>query len=151
MLANKLRGIALVAGLLGLAMGLLAVMPGRLVMYTGWHWASPVERHEFAIVSCGGLVGALQAAALVVLAFRLWRQPSAARAWPFVVMAPLLALFVHLIDLVVWHNYALSPTATGRVYDALALAELAIAVVVLPLAFWLARKSGDAPEARALR
>jgi hypothetical protein len=150
-LASKLRGIAILAGLLGLAMAILAVMPGRLVMYTGYHWASPVDHHEFAIVSAGGLVGALHAAALVVLAFRLWRQPSAARAWPFIVMAPLLQLFVRIIDLILWHNYALSPTLTGRVYDAIAVAELAIAIVVLPLALWLARKSSDAPEARALR
>lgn len=149
MLASKLRGIATIAGLLGLAMIFVACMPGRLVMRTTLHWFSH-DTYDFSTVSAGGLTGALHGAALVVLAFRLWRKPVADRAWSFIVIGAVLAIVTRAIDYLVWAAYRTSLTVTGRIYEAIGLAELAIAVVVLPLALWLARRSSDAPQMRVL-
>jgi hypothetical protein len=147
---GKLRGIAIIAGFLGLATSVLAVFPGRLVMYRGFRLFADDYVHDFSTVSAGGLTGALHGAALAVLAFQLWRRPSGERAWSFIVLAPVLYLVTRLIDAFVWRGYATWPTMTGRIYDGLQLAEIAIAVVVLPLALWLGRRASDAPVARVV-
>jgi hypothetical protein len=148
-LARKLRGIAIIAGLIALAIVFLAVMPGRLVMRSTLHWTTP-DTYEFSIVSAGGLTGALHGAAIAVLAFRLWRRPTVERAWVFIGLVPMLALVTRFIDYLVWSSYRTSLTLTGQVYSWLDLVEVAIAIVVLPLALWLARRTGDVPQARVL-
>jgi hypothetical protein len=148
--SGKLRGIAMIAGLLAVGMGAVAVMPGRLVMYRGFRLFADDYVHDFSTISAGGLIGALHAAALAVLAFRLWHKPTTERAWWFVVAAPVLELLVRVIDAVIWRGYARWPNVTGRIYDGLVLTELAIAIVVLPLALYLGRRTGDAPQARVV-
>ena len=126
-----------------------AVMPGRLVMRSTLNWTS-TDTYDFSMVSAGGLVGALHGAAIVVLAFRLWRKPVLERAWVFIALVSMLELLTRLIDYLVWSQYRTTLTLTGRLYNGLELVEVAIAIVVLPLALWLARRTGEVPEARAL-
>ncbi|HEY5944119.1 MAG TPA: hypothetical protein VIV40_01450 [Kofleriaceae bacterium] len=151
MLATKLRGIALIAGIVAVVMAIVSCMPGRLVMHTpAFGWLDPVPSREFSIVSAGGVIGVLHACALFVLAARLWRKPCVDRAWLYVFMAAFLGIADRAIDYVRWFRFSTTLTEAGRLFHGLELMQLAIAVVVLPLALMLASRDNDVPPARAL-
>jgi hypothetical protein len=102
------------------------------------------------VVAAGGIVGLLHAVVLFMMAARLWRTPSAERAWQYVVIAGLTELLDRSIDFVAWGRFATTLNAVGQLHRGLELAQLAIAVVVLPLVLLLARGTESVPKARLL-
>jgi hypothetical protein len=146
-LGTKLRGIAILGGLLALASGIASWMPGRVVMRAAWFSA---ERYSISVERAGGVVGVVHALVLLALAVRLWRTPSSERAWQYVVVASIAEVIDRAIDFVYWGGHATTLADAGQVHQALDLAQLAIAFVVLPLVVLLARRTEPVPTARVL-
>jgi hypothetical protein len=150
-LERKLRGIALLATLLAIATAIVACLPGRLVMHHEWSIFDLFDAHdsrEFSNVSAGGLVGVLHGCALVVLGVRLWRRPVIDRAWLYVAMAAMLELVDRGVEYVRWLRYSTHLTFAGEALRAIEIGQLAVALVVLPLALVLGASRDDVPRAR---
>ena len=149
-MVSNLRGIAIIAGLLGLAMVVVALLPGRLASYRGFDLFGDYENGAVWTTSAGGWVGVLHGIALLVLAFCLGRSPTVSAGWWFVVLVLVAKLIAVVINAIVWNGYAVWPTGAGHLYRGLELAELALAIVVVPLAIYLGRRASDAPSARVV-
>ncbi len=133
-LPQHLRRIAVVAGALALAIGVLAYAPGRLVMHPfELDWFDASDTRSFTVVAAGGLVGALHAALLLLLAGRMWQTPTSARGWQYVGFALIAELVDRGVSYVRFAKVSTHLNAAGHAVQALALAHLAIALVVLPL------------------
>ena len=150
-LPQHLRRIAVVAGTLALAIGVLACAPGRLVMQPfNLDWFDPSDTRTFTVVAAGGLVGALHAALLLLLAGRMWQTPTTARGWQYVGFALLAELVDRAVSFVRFANASTHLNEAGHALQALGLAHVAIAFVVLPLVLLRSRRADDVPTARVL-
>ena len=138
----------MVSALLALATAMVGMMPGRLVMSPD-SWLTPSESREFHMVAAGGIVTLAHAALLIVFASRLWRRPTVDRAWAFMAVAAFAELGHRAIDYVRWGRYTTGLLPAGQLHQTLEVAQLAVALVVVPLVILLARRDADGvPPAR---